>query len=161
MRVTSSPTTSTVQGLSPTATQAGGLEEPTFDSGSPPDVSRMANLLSQLQELQTSDPEKFKEVMEKMSRQLAEAADGTQGRDAGFLADLADRFAEAGETGDLSLVQPPDGPPPGGPPPRGARAYEDQATSAGQSSQRVDLAQLLQSILEGVSGTTSSGASAS
>ncbi|MFO0581544.1 MAG: hypothetical protein U0229_04655 [Anaeromyxobacter sp.] len=155
MRITNSTTTSAVQAMSLTTTAADVTGEASFDPGSPPDVSKMADLLSRLQALQTSDPEKFKAVMKQMSEQLSTAADGTQGREAGFLADLADRFAEAGETGDLSLVKPPDGPPPGAPPPKGAKAYEEQAGSAGQSSQRVDLAQLLQSILEGPAASAS------
>lgn len=113
----------------------------------PAGVSKMADLMKQLQELAESDPEKFKEVMASLAEQLQEQADAaSQAGDggAGFLSELAQKFQEAADTGDVSALQPPRPPQGGAPPPQ--RAKDAYGQSAGQPP--VDLAQLIQSTLE-------------
>jgi len=120
-------------------------------------VSRMGDLMSQLQSLSESDPKKFKEVMKSLSKQLESAADSAQGGEAGFLKDMAQKFADAAESGDLSSLKPPEGKDrPSGPPPQKAKA----AYEANGQQPAVDLAQLIQSTLaQYASGATSAAAS--
>lgn len=75
-------------------------------------LSKMGELVGQLQELQASDPEKAKAVLSKIAEQLKAKADES-GDDK--MSALADKFASAAESGDLSALKP-NGPPPGHPP---------------------------------------------
>jgi hypothetical protein len=74
------------------------------------DVSPMGQMMSRLDSLSTSDPEKFKEVTSEIADKLTEAASSATGRDAEFLKGLASQFATASETGDVSALQPPERP---------------------------------------------------
>ncbi len=122
-------------------------------------VSKMADLMSQLQALAESDPDKLKEVMNSLAEQLQEAAGSTEGGEAGFLEELAQKFADAAESGDVSSLKPPEPPPQGsGPPPQKAKA----AYQANGQQPSVDLAQLIQNVLAqyGSSSTSSTTAAA-
>jgi len=72
----------------------------------PPTISQGASLLSQLQELQKSDPEKFKAVMGKVSSELRAEAEQSSGDKAQLLNTFADRFAAAAKSGDVSALGP-------------------------------------------------------
>jgi hypothetical protein len=72
-----------------------------------PEVSKMGQLMSQLQQLQQSDPAKFKQVMGAISQKLKDEAAGATGQRAEFLGGLASRFDQAAQSGDLSALQPP------------------------------------------------------
>jgi hypothetical protein len=87
------------------------------------DFSQPAVLFSKLQQLQTSDPEKFKEVCSHIADELKSASE-EQGDGFGsrMLADLAEKFQNVAEGGDLSQLQPPE--PGHRPPPGGARQEE-------------------------------------
>jgi hypothetical protein len=61
------------------------------------EVSGMASLMSQLQQLSQTDPSQFKQVTGEISEQL-KASGNTS---------LADRFAQASQSGDISALQPP------------------------------------------------------
>jgi len=78
------------------------------------DFSKPSELLSKLAQLQSSDPEKFKSLMNEIADKLQSAADesGTDSFKSKMLGDLAAKFKSAAETGDLTQLQPP--PPPSG-----------------------------------------------
>jgi hypothetical protein len=78
---------------------------------SPPatmDVSPMAQMLSKLDSLSKSDPDKFKEVTAQIAAKLEEAAKSATGRDAEFLSQMARQFSAASEAGDVAALEPPD-----------------------------------------------------
>jgi hypothetical protein len=73
-------------------------------------VSKFAQLMQQLQQLQTSNPAEFKTVMSDAATQLkAAAAQQTDPGKATFLNNLSDRFQKAADTGDLSALKPQGG----------------------------------------------------
>jgi hypothetical protein len=74
------------------------------------ELSKGGELLSKLEELKTDDPEAFAETLTEISESLAEEAASAEGKDKEMLEDLADKFATAAKTGDLSGLEPP--PPP-------------------------------------------------
>jgi phage repressor protein C with HTH and peptisase S24 domain len=118
-----------------------------LDGPEPAGVSKMADLMKQLEELSQSDPEKFKEVMSSLAEQVqqqADAADEAGDGGAGFLGELAKKFQQAADTGDVSALKPPQPPQGGSPPPQ--RAKDAYGQSAPQPS--LDLAQLIQSTLD-------------
>jgi hypothetical protein len=71
------------------------------------EISRSGQLLSKLQQLQTKDPAKFKQVLSDIAGKLQSLAQ-QQGQSASgqWLSKLADRFQTAANTGDLSALQP-------------------------------------------------------
>lgn len=84
------------------------------------DISGLAlpDLIKKLSELKESDPDKFKTMMTAISAGLNKASDSAAAADTGYsgieskiLGDLSSKFVNAGETGDLSLLQPPQRPP--------------------------------------------------
>jgi len=121
------------------------------------DLSNPSQLLSKLSQLQSTDPEKFKELMSDIADSLSEAADeaGADTQEGIILSDFAAKFKSAGETGDLSSLQPP--PPP--PPPQGSDmskiAQYSQNSSNSEASTLLDLLQLLESDSEDSSSSTS------
>jgi hypothetical protein len=121
-----------------TATQVGAA----FDAGQPPGVSKMGSLMSELKELQQSDPDKFKKVMGDIADKLkAEASDAT-GAKADRLNAMADKFTEAAQTGDLPALKPPAH---GGHHRGGHAAY---AAAQAQPPPGDQLAQVIQSALD-------------
>ena len=96
-------------------------------------VSKPAQLLSKLQQLQEQDPEKLKEVLAQIADALRSAAAADDSEESQFLTMLADKFDEAAKTGDLSVLQPPA--PPNGPPPESDSS--DQANSSASSSNAI------------------------
>ena len=69
-------------------------------------ISHGAKLLGKLQQLQSEDPAKFKQLMSEAATQLQKAASNASGPEAEKLTDLASRFEKAAG-GDLSALQPP------------------------------------------------------
>ncbi|MEN6357097.1 MAG: hypothetical protein ABFD83_08450 [Armatimonadota bacterium] len=78
------------------------------------DFSKAGELFSKLQQLQETDPDKFKEICANIAEQLSEAAENEDGSSDGMLTDLASKFKDASETGDMSSLQPPPPPPASG-----------------------------------------------
>lgn len=89
-----------------------------------PDISGAAKKMAELNELRTSDPEKFKATLTEMAEKVRTDAAGRTGKEAEFLNGLADKLENAALTGDLSQLKPTKPPagmaPPGGRPPGGA-----------------------------------------
>jgi hypothetical protein len=70
-------------------------------------VSPFAQLMQQLQQLQTSNPAEFKKVMQDGATQLqAAAAQATDPSQVSALNNLAAKFETASETGSISSLQP-------------------------------------------------------
>jgi tellurite resistance protein len=115
-------------------------------------ISDAAEMLSKLNELKSSDPEKFQTTLEDMADRLRSDAKEKGGEAVQILNGLADKVDEAAKTGDLSQLAsasgftgkavrgasagvngpPPGGRPPGGAPP-GPRPSGVSGTSAGSS----------------------------
>ena len=71
------------------------------------EMSKPGEVMSKLAQLKESDPEKFKQLTAEISQKLKDTASQTTGREADFLNTLADKFQQASDTGDLSVLQPP------------------------------------------------------
>jgi hypothetical protein len=98
-------------------------------------LSKLGELFSKLQDLESSDPAKAKQVLSSIASTLSEKANSSDNRDP-HLQELADKFTEAAKTGDLSALKPsgghhrPEGPPPGSPP--DATSATSTATTTGK-----------------------------
>lgn len=134
-------------------------------------VSGFAKLIEQLEDLQESDPAKFKEVAGEIATRLEDAAqlaaESGDTRQEKLLNELAAKFKESAETGAMPDLRPPQhgprgpgGPPPMGPPPD-ATSDEDEDTASTTTLAASDLTSLLKlfeqnqsedpmSVLEGV-----------
>jgi hypothetical protein len=74
-------------------------------SGSAPtNLSQMGQLMSQLQSLEQTDPDKAKTVLAQIGSTLKSEAGSNQ-----MLSSMADKFTQASQTGNLSALQPPKG----------------------------------------------------
>lgn len=69
-------------------------------------LSTMGQLMSQLQNLESTDPEKAKTVLAKIGSDLKSKADSTGDTKLGA---LADKFTQASQTGSLTPLQQPQG----------------------------------------------------
>ena len=69
-------------------------------------ISRFAELLNKLRELQEKDPELFKSTVSELANDVREKAKTATGMDAKMLGNLADDLETAAKTGDLSALQP-------------------------------------------------------
>jgi hypothetical protein len=69
-------------------------------------ISKGAQQMNQLQQLQSTDPEKFKEAAQKISDALTEQASSTtDSHEAEALNDMASKFAEAAKSGTMDSLQ--------------------------------------------------------
>ena len=80
----------------------------TTDGGAgQPQVSKQAKFLSKLQQLATSDPAKFKQVVTDIAAKLTQAAQQSGQTSQGqALSGLAAKFQTAAQTGDVSALEP-------------------------------------------------------
>ncbi|MBU1702188.1 MAG: hypothetical protein KJ970_17210 [Candidatus Eisenbacteria bacterium] len=89
-------------------TQMEGIfQEAAGDVGVSLDISEPGKGFSVMMSLLETEPEKFKELMNNIADKLTEAAEEAEGPQQQFLADLAERFRETAETGDLSNLPRP------------------------------------------------------
>jgi len=70
------------------------------------DVSQPGRLMSQLKDLATSDPAKFKAVTAEIAEKLKAVATSQGGKSAAFLDKLADQFSAASQSGSASGLTP-------------------------------------------------------
>ena len=137
------------------ATQAANVGGVATDSAQ---LSPMASLLNQLQQLQQTDPDKFKSVMSSIADTLKVDAQNATGPQAQRLTNLANKFSQAAQTGQMPDLQPPGQQ-------QGASghhhhhhqqvsSYQNGSdTSASNSNQtKLDLAQIIQAALQQASG---------
>jgi hypothetical protein len=136
------------------ATQTSSVGGVTTDSAQ---LSPMASLLNQLQQLQQSDPTKFKSVMSSIADTLKTDARNATGPMADRLNALADKFSQAAQTGQMPDLQPK-GQPQGT---SGHHHHHHQvqsyqggssSTDGSQNQPAVDLAQIIQAALQQASG---------
>jgi hypothetical protein len=113
------------------------------DSTSSARISKLGDYMKQLQELQQSDPEKFKEVTAQIAQKLEDAAKtaSTDGdtRKSEALTELAGKFKTASQDGTMPDLKPPQGHgprgagghmgPPPGPPPSSSSTDSDDSTT--------------------------------
>jgi hypothetical protein len=85
-------------------------------------MSKMAELMKKLDELQASDPEKFKSVTAEIGKKLLALANSATGSDAERLQDLASKFTQASESGSMAALRPQQHQPHA----RGVAAYAQQ-----------------------------------
>jgi len=78
------------------------------ESGDEKKFSKGAEMMQKLSDLQTSDPDKFKQVAQSISDKLTEAAkNSTDSKASDMLTKMADKFASAAQSGDMSSLTPP------------------------------------------------------
>jgi hypothetical protein len=116
-------------------------------------LSPMASLLNQLQQLQQTDPNKFKSVMSSIADTLTTDAQSATGPKAKMLTDLANKFSQAAQTGQMPDLQPPGQQ-------QGvsghhhhhhqAKSYQDSSSTSASSQGKpsTDLAQIIQAALQ-------------
>jgi hypothetical protein len=112
-------------------------------------VSDFAKLMQELDELQKSDPDKFKAVTESIADQLKQAAAGANGPQANFLDNLAGKFDQASQTGSLDPLKPSGAAVSGH---QGGHhhvhKYAQQQGAGSQQPPAVDVDQIIQSALD-------------
>jgi hypothetical protein len=121
---------------SQTATQSTDATDTSQQGGAK--MSKMGELMSKLRDLQKTDPDKAKAVLAKISQDLkTQAASSGDTR----MGELADKFSQASESGDLSVLKPK-GPPPGGGHHGGSGskvgAYQAQQSSGTDPMQQIE-----------------------
>jgi len=113
-------------------------------------VSQSGGLLGQLSDLARSNPDQFKAVTSEISQKLKDEASQATGGKATFLNNLADKFNQASQSGDLSSLKP-----------SGAQGHHHghhhhggggSAGGAGQGGQD-SVAQVIQQALKDVTGS--------
>jgi len=119
------------------------------------ETSNPAEFYSKLKELQESDPEKFQEVVSSIADKLEEAAsDEDLSSASSMLSDLAAKFRDVANGGDISQLQPPEPPSnPGMQPPDEQYAMQEQESfndvaygSTAQNTVQTKLQELFTSI---------------
>ena len=91
------------------ANQAGATSTAASSGSVPTDssaISSFANLMSELQQLQQNDPTKFKAVMADIASTLKTDAQNATGSHASALNNLAAKFDQAAQTGQMPNLQP-------------------------------------------------------
>jgi hypothetical protein len=141
-------------------TQASTTQAATAGSSATTDsaqLSPMASLLNQLQQLQQNDPDKFKSVMSSIADTLRTDAQSATGPKAERLNALADKFGQAAQTGQMPDLQPKGQQ-------QGAtghhhhhhqvQSYQEGSSAATSSTNKptLDLAQIIQAALDTSNG---------
>lgn len=94
--------------------------------------SQGAAQMGKLADLQSSDPDKFKEVTQQISDKLTEAAgNSTDSDQASMLSDLAGKFASAASTGSMASLAPPEAATASGSQGQAALKYSQTGSSSG------------------------------
>jgi hypothetical protein len=104
--------------------------------GSKSQMSKMGEVMKQLDDLASSDPAKFKTTTANIAKQLKELAAGQSGDEAARITELASKFEAASTSGSMSALRPSK-PPPQGPPPQGASAYARNQASSTDASETI------------------------
>lgn len=124
-QIAGTSSTSSVNGTTPPPPPMGMFGVSGTDST---ETSNPAEFFSKLQELQKSDPEKFQEVVSSIADKLeAAAGDEDLSSASSMLSDLAAKFRDVANGGDISQLQPPEPPAnPGMMPPDEQYAQQEQ-----------------------------------
>jgi hypothetical protein len=124
-QIAGSSSTSSVTGTTPPPPPMGMFGMSGTDSA---ETSNPAEFYSKLKELQQSDPAKFQEVVSSIADKLeAAASDEDLSSANSMLSDLAAKFRDVANGGDISQLQPPEPPAnPGMQPPDEQYAQQEQ-----------------------------------
>jgi len=154
MNISGVNNTANVYDIDPTtlADQTANSSSLSSPDASSSQVSGPAKWMSELQDLQKTDPDKFKQVTSEIADRLRQDASSATGQQATFLNKLADKFQQASQSGDMSSLQPPAGASGHHGHHHHVQKYAAQQQSAGADAsgtqQQVDLAQIIQSSLQ-------------
>ena len=118
-------------------------------------VSKMGEFMKQLETLRTTDPAQFKEVTAAIGNSLSELAKSQSSDAAAMLSDLANKFTQASNTGEISALKP-SGPPPNNGAPRGAHAYAKQSDASAKSMAAM-ISKIDSIVSSALTGASSSG----
>jgi hypothetical protein len=119
-----SGTSSTSSSLTTGSMVTKGSDDTNFSQG--------AAMMGKLADLQSSDPDKFKEVTQQISDKLSAAAgNSTDSDQASMLSGLADKFATAASTGSMSSLAPPEAATASGTQGQAALKYSQTGASSG------------------------------
>jgi hypothetical protein len=149
---------SAIQALvpAPTTPATTGTSSPSV--GVSVDISKPGQLLSDLDSLAQSDPDKFKAVTGDIAKKLKDAAAAQTGGRADFLNKLADRFSAASQSGNASDLTPPNAGKAHAHHGHGGHHRAAAAGAAGQPGAPDDsVANLIQGIVSSSLSSTSSG----
>ncbi|GFK93067.1 hypothetical protein NNJEOMEG_00896 [Fundidesulfovibrio magnetotacticus] len=139
--------------ISSALSNAGISTESTASSGQ----DTFAMLMEQLESLQESDPDTFKEVTAQIASSLTEQAESaTNPGAAHMLSGMAANFETAASTGDTDSLAPQGPPPPPPPPAQDMASSQSGSLSSDSTRQNEQLYSLLQSILAGSYSTSTS-----
>jgi len=116
------------------STQSGSSVTSAIGQSESAEFSNPAMMYSKLQELAQTDPEKLKEVCAKIAEQLQSASEEQDGFQSNMLSDLAEKFQNVADGGDVSQLKPPEPPSGGGPGQGPIEKYQQQ-----QSQSLVDM----------------------
>jgi hypothetical protein len=110
MNISSTTLSSLTSTAATSATAAVGAAQTSAPPAPPPvggadqtHLSRMGDLMSQLQNLEQTNPDQAKSVLSNIASQLADKASSSNDP---HLQELSDKFAQAAQTGDLSGLKP-------------------------------------------------------
>ncbi|HUO49550.1 MAG TPA: hypothetical protein VMU09_12015 [Acidimicrobiales bacterium] len=120
-------------------------------------ISGPGSLFGELASLAQSNPDEFKKVAGDIAQKLKAAAANATGDQAKFLSSMADKFGQAAQSGDMSVLRP------GGPGGSGGAQHahhhrhggSGQASGDSGSSAFQELSQIISSALQDDSSTTS------
>jgi hypothetical protein len=105
--VNSSTNVDSITGVAPNANRTPSSIPPAGNAGpANAQISRPGQLLGRLQQLSESDPAAFKQVTEDIADKLRQSAQGLSGAAADRANALADRFAAASQSGNVSSLEP-------------------------------------------------------
>jgi hypothetical protein len=120
-------------------------------SGDGKNFSKGAQMMQKLNDLASSDPEKFKEAAQKISDSLSEAAKNSSDSNAAKMySDMAGKFAEAAKSGSMSSLTPPKAPNGTGALSAAAQAYGNTAQQSSGSNPMEKMDGIISSALSGV-----------
>jgi hypothetical protein len=124
-----------IQKYSGTSATTGATSTSSTDSGDTVNFSQVSSLFSELQQLQTSNPAEFKQVLTDGAAKLqAAAAQQTDPKATAFLNNLAARFETAADTGNLAALNPQTEGAGGAPVQGGGHHHHHPASAAGSDS---------------------------
>jgi len=145
--LTSSSKSSTVNAASGSADKS---SESLGIQGDGKNFSNGAEMMQKLNDLQSSDPDKFKEVAQKISDSLSDAAkNSTDSKAAGMYSDMAGKFAQAAKSGNMSSLGPSE-PPSNASGAQGQAAMKYAAQQNGGSNPMDNVDHIISGALSGV-----------
>ncbi|WP_029457436.1 hypothetical protein [Solidesulfovibrio alcoholivorans] len=157
LNYSSTNTLSTLTGSSTTSSTSASSDSDSTAltiSGDEKNFSKGAQTMQKLNDLASSDPEKFKEAAQKISDSLSEAAsNSSDSNEAKMYSDMADKFAEAAKSGNMSSLKPSQPPSGTGAQSAAAQAYGNTAQQSSGSNPMEKMDSIISSALSGISAS--------